>query len=144
MAKILLVYWSGTGNTSLMAEKISQGVKNKSGDITVVQVSDVVAEDVKKYDSFLFGCPSMGVEELEEVDFLPFYESIESELVGKKIGLFGSYGWGTGEWMENWESRVIANGSILFEKGVRVLSTPGPDEQEDCLLFGERFYQFVS
>ena len=46
----------------------------------------------------------MGAEELEDGEFAPMYEACKAKFAGKKIGLFGSYGWGDGEWLRNWDA----------------------------------------
>ena len=98
--KTAVIYWSGTGNTEAMAKAVAEGAGAEL--FTVSEFSG----NVEDYDAIAFGCPAMGAEMLEEGEFDPFFTEIESRLSGKKVGLFGSYGWGDGEWMRNWETRV--------------------------------------
>lgn len=142
MKKAVVVYWSGTGNTEIMAEKIKEGLEEASYEVDLLEVYEALVDEVLEYDKIAFGCSSMGIEELEEEEFEPFFEEIESHLAGRKIALFGSYGWGDGEWMEYWEDRVNDQGAILFEKGLIINSTPSTDEEEECLEFGKRFGEF--
>ncbi len=100
MDKIGVFYWSGTGNTQMMAEAIAQGAK-----VQAVGVSDVTAQAAAQYTKLMLGCPSMGAEVLEEGEFEPFFTELEGDLAGKQVALFGSYGWGDGEWMRDWEER---------------------------------------
>ena len=100
----IVVYWSGTGNTAEIANKIASDLGCEA-----YSVSDISADDVLKKDLIIFGCPAMGAEELEEDEFRPFYESVMAGIGNKKVALFGSYGWGDGEWMRNWESEVSSN-----------------------------------
>jgi len=102
MADVLLVFWSGTGNTEIMAEKIREGLEGAGASVDYKKVDEISSKDVLKYDKIVFGCPSMGVELLEEDEFEPFFEQVENHLNGKKVALFGSYGWGEGEWMDEW------------------------------------------
>lgn len=139
---LLIVYWTGTGNTEMMAEKIYDGVLSTGTVCDLKFVTDVSREDINKYEKIAFGCPSMGIENLEEDDFEPFFEEIEDLLIGKKIALFGSYGWGDGEWMGEWENRVINLGANLFEQGFKIASTPDDDELEECFSFGVNFTKF--
>ena len=104
MAKISLVYWSGTGNTQAMADYVVEGVKSAGAEVDVFEVTEANADDVLKSDVILLGCPSMGSEVLEEESMEPFMEEIEGGLSGKKVGLFGSYGWGDGQWMRDCRS----------------------------------------
>ena len=97
--KVSIVYWSGTGNTEAMANAVAEGAKNTGAEVELLPVSA---------DALLFGCPAMGSEELEESEFEPFFSSVEGSLSGKKVGLFGSYDWGDGEWMRTWQQRVEA------------------------------------
>ena len=112
MSKIAVVYFSNTGNTEAMADAIADALNGKA-DVKEIQASDFTADQVKDYDAIAFGCPAMGSEVLEEDVFEPMFESVEGELKGKKIALFGSYGWGDGEWMRNWADRCASDGAVL-------------------------------
>ena len=103
MNKIAVIYWSGTGNTQAMAEAVAEGAKASGAQTDLLTSAQAV--NASAYDAFALGCPAMGAEELEDSEFLPVLERIEPDLVGKKVGLFGSYGWGDGEWMRAWEAR---------------------------------------
>ena len=82
------------------------------------------------YEAVAFGCPAMGDEVLEESEFEPFFTSVEGELSGKKVVLFGSYGWGDGEWMRNWEERVKKAGAELVGgEGCIVNDAPSDDDE---------------
>jgi flavodoxin short chain len=137
-----MVYWSGTGNTEIMAEKIKEGLENAGASVDFKTVDQVEPSDVANYDKIVFGCPSMGVETLEEDEFEPFFENVEGMLSGKKVALFGSYGWGEGEWMDAWVERTEATGAVLFDQGLRINSTPSSEEEEKCVEFGEGFANF--
>ena len=108
--KVNVVYWSGTGNTETMAEAVAEGAKNAGAEVAVINVSDADSS-VLDADVLILGCPAMGSEELEESEFEPFFTSIEGKIAGKRIGLFGSYDWGDGEWMRTWQDRVSADGA---------------------------------
>lgn len=142
MKKAIIVYWSGTGNTEIMAEEIKKGLELESYNVTMKEVYDTDASEVLSYDKIALGCSSMGVEELEEEEFEPFFQQLEHNITDKHIAIFGSYGWGDGEWMEDWEDRVNDAGAILFEnKGLIINSTPSSEEEEACVEFGVRFGQ---
>ena len=106
MSKVAVVYWSGTGNTQAMAEAIAEGAKGAGAETLLATPGDFNADMIKDFDAIAFGCPAMGAEELEDSEFLPMYEPCETKLSGKKVALFGSYGWGNGEWMRIWEKQV--------------------------------------
>ena len=142
MANVLVVYWSGTGNTEIMAEKIKEGLESAGETVDFKTVDQVEPSDVANYDKIAFGCPSMGVETLEEDEFEPFFENAEGMLSGKKVALFGSYGWGEGEWMDAWVERTQAAGANLYDHGLRVNSTPSSEEEDKCFEFGEGFAKF--
>jgi flavodoxin I len=141
MANVLLVYWSGTGNTEIMAEKIKEGLESAGATVDYRTVDQVEPSEISDYDKIVFGCPSMGVETLEEDEFDPFFEEVEGLLSGKKVLLFGSYGWGEGEWMDGWIERTNATGAVLFE-GFKVNSTPSSEEEEKCVELGVNFANF--
>lgn len=142
MADILLVYWSGTGNTEIMAEKIKEGLEGAGASVDYKKVDEISPKEALKYDKIVFGCPSMGVELLEEDEFEPFFEEVENQLNGKKVALFGSYGWGEGEWMDEWINRINQSGAVLYETGLKVNSTPSSEEEVTCVQFGEGFAKF--
>lgn len=141
MSKTAVIYWSGSGNTKAMAEAIYEGIKSKQ-ESDLYEVSSFNDSLFDDYDSFAFGCPAMGCEVLEEAEFEPFYSSIEDKLNGKKTALFGSYDWGDGQWMSDWQERLTSKGGILFEEGLTVNNTPDSDALSNCKEFGERFAQF--
>ena len=105
MSKVAVVYWSGTGNTEAMAYAVEEGAKDKGAEVFFIQAADFSADQVSAYDAIAFGCPAMGDEVLEESEFDPMFTDVEAALSGKKVALFGSYGWGDGQWMRDWEDR---------------------------------------
>ncbi|HLW22635.1 MAG TPA: flavodoxin [Sphaerochaetaceae bacterium] len=135
---IAIIYYSSTGNTEAMANLIGEGARNAGAQADVIPVAQCDRSMLESYDRFAFGCPAMGQEELDDTEFLPFYDSVESDLKGRDVALFGSFGWGDGEWMRVWQDRVIAAGANLFEEGLAVQEEPGP-ESESCRAFGFRF-----
>ena len=125
MKVMKIIYWSGTGNTEAMAKAVGEGVENAGGKAMVMEVSEVSAADLAMDTVLALGCPSMGAEQLEEDVMEPFFAELESQIKGKHILLFGSYGWGDEEWMRDWEGRVVAaGGSLVGETGITVLGEP--------------------
>ena len=140
MEKILVVYWSGTGNTEIMAQKVAEGINAAGAEADLREVSSVDASEIKDFNKIAFGCPAMGSEELEPDEFEPFYSSIEGELKGKNIALFGSYEWAEGEWMKTWEERAKNVGANVFEgEGLIIYDKPDSEGIAKCKAFGERF-----
>ena len=136
MSKVAVVYWSGTGNTEAMAEAVSAGVKEKGSEAVMLTAGEFDASMVDAIDAIAFGCPSMGSEELEESEFLPMFSACEAKLQGKKIALFGSYGWGDGEWMRNWEETCKADGAILACDSVICNDAPDDNGIAECEALG--------
>lgn len=136
--KQAVIYWSGTGNTAMMANSIAAGM---GADTEVLSV-DQVAGGVADYDKIAFGCPSMGDEQLEEGEFEPFFESVEGQLKGKKVALFGSYGWGDGKWMRDWEERTSRAGATVYAEGLILNGAPDADGKAQCEAFGKGFAAF--
>lgn len=137
MSKIAVVYWSGTGNTQAMAEAVAAGVEKAGAQVEVLEASVFGRERVKEFDAIAFGCPSMGAEQLEESEFEPMFQSCEPELSGKKIALFGSYGWGDGEWMRNWEQVCRDDGAVLVCDSVICNEAPDEESQAACVALGK-------
>ena len=134
--KTAVVFWSGTGNTEAMANAVADGMKEKGAEVSVLGPSDFTADKVAEFDAIAFGCPAMGNEVLEESEFDPMFTGIESALKDKKIALFGSFGWGDGEWMRNWEDRCKAVGANLVCESVMVNDAPDSDGVENCKKLG--------
>lgn len=140
MEKMLVVYWSGTGNTEAMANAIADGAKSAGAEVDVKNVSE--NPDVNQYSKIAFGCPAMGAENLEEGEFEPYFSEVEGSLSGKKVALFGSYDWGTGEWMVTWADRVKDAGANLFKDGLTVNLSPDDDAIAECENYGSEFASF--
>lgn len=139
MKKVSVIYWSGTGNTETMAKAIAEGAKIDDVQVSLLNVNDASCDDVKNSDSLALGCPSMGTEVLEEAEMEPFVESIESLVKGKKLVLFGSYGWGDGEWMRNWVERMENCGASLVEdEGLIANYEPNDEILGKCKELGEK------
>ncbi len=136
MSKVAIVYWSGTGNTAAMAQYVAEGVTAAGGEAELL-TSDVFSPDqMDTYDAVAFGCPSMGAEQLEESEFEPMFSACEPKLNGKKIALFGSYGWGDGEWMRTWEEQCRNDGAALACDCVICNDAPSGDAIEECRDLG--------
>ena len=135
--KVSIVYWSGTGNTELMAASAAEGAKRAGADVEMLTAAEADAS-VLKSDALLFGCPAMGAEQLEETEFEPFFSAIEGKLAGKKVGLFGSYGWGDGEWMRTWTERVKKAGVVMIADGVIANEAPDEAASAECEALGEK------
>ncbi|MBE6349617.1 MAG: flavodoxin [Spirochaetaceae bacterium] len=134
---VAIVYWSGTGNTEAMAQAIAEGVKKSGNNASLFTASDFDATQINSFDSIAFGCPAMGAEVLEENEFEPMFSSCEDQLNGKKIALFGSYGWGDGEWMRSWEERCSNKGIMLIKEGLICHENPDEEGLTQCRLLGE-------
>ena len=137
MTKAAIVYWSGTGNTEEMAHAVVTGAKRADVDVTIYTAAEFHEDMMDTYDSIAFGCPAMGAEELEDSEFGPMFEACESKLKGKKIGLFGSYDWGDGEWMRTWEEQCNALGAILVAEPVICNLSPDENAKTACQELGK-------
>lgn len=136
MKKIPVIYWSGTGNTKIMAEAIAAALEGAGAEVVLTEVGNITASEAAEYPVLALGCSAMGVEVLEEYEFEPFFTELEGSLSGKIVGLFGSYGWG-GTYMQDWESRVVAAGGKLVGESVLAFNTPDEEALECCRRLGE-------
>ncbi len=136
MSKVAVVYWSGTGNTETMANAVADGARGAGAEVSLLTSSEFDAGKVSAYDSIAFGCPAMGAEVLEESEFDPMFTALENSLSGKKIGLFGSYGWGDGQWMRDWEDRCRTDGAVLASESVIANSALDDSALDDCKSLG--------
>ena len=137
MSKIAIVYWSGTGNTEAMANLIADGAKEAGKAADLFAAADFSAEKADEYDIIAFGCPSMGDEELEEEEFKPMFDSCVPHLKSKKIALFGSYGWGDGEWMRTWEASCNEAGLTLVHESIIVNEAPEGEDAASLVAMGK-------
>lgn len=136
MRKTAVVYWSGTGNTQMMAEKVAEGVRAAGAEADVYNCTEFSADLMDNYEAVAFGCPSMGSEQLEDTEFEPVFTECEAKLSGKVIGLFGSYGWGDGEWMRSWEARCNDGGANLVCDSVICNEAPDEEALSACRALG--------
>jgi len=136
MSKIAVVYWSGTGNTAAMAAAVEEGAKEAGAEVTVFTATEFDASVMDSFDAIAFGCPSMGAGALEDGEFAPMFEACEAKLSGKKIALFGSYGWGDGEWMRNWEEQCKNDGAVLACDFVICNESPDDEAVAACKALG--------
>lgn len=134
---IAVIYWSGTGNTETMAQAVAEGAKSAGATVALLNVGETSADAAAAYDALALGCPAMGNEVLEEFDFEPFFAELEGKISGKTVGLFGSYGWGDGQWMRDWVERTEAAGALIATgEGVMANNEPDDDALDACRSMG--------
>lgn len=133
MNKVAIVFWSATGNTETMANCIAEGAGAAA---TIVPCGEMNAAKLGEYDVVAFGCPAMGAEQLEESEFEPMYQDLRGSLSGKPVGLFGSYGWGDGEWIRTWAEDAEAAGARLVVEPVMANGSPDGDAETACAALG--------
>ena len=136
MERVAVVYWSGTGNTESMACQIAEGAREAGAEVSVFTAEAFQSGLIGEFDRFAFGCPAMGAEELEENEFEPMFAACEGGLSGRKVALFGSYGWGDGEWMRLWEERCLQAGIVLLAGSVICCETPDDGAAAACRELG--------
>ena len=136
MSKVAVIYWSGTGNTEAMAKAVLRGAQDAGASAQLFGVGDFSAASAASFDAFALGCPAMGSESLEDSEFEPVYDELKGALAGKKVGLFGSYGWGDGEWMRTWEEDCAAAGITLAADSVICNDAPDDDAIAACKALG--------
>ena len=132
MNKVCVVYWSGTGHTEAMAQAVAESSQGK-----LFTAAEFGPDQAKEYDAIAMGCPAMGAEVLEEEEFQPMFDAVKPVLAGKKVALFGSYGWGDGEWMRNWEEECLGAGATLACDSVICQDDPDEVALAACRALGE-------
>ncbi len=137
MSKVAVVFWSGTGNTEAMAGFVAEGAKEAGAEVSVIPSAEFTADAAAGFDGIAFGCPSMGTEQLEEMDFQPMWDDVKGSISGKKVGLFGSYGWGDGEWMRNWRDECGTLGVNMPADDVICNGAPDEDAAANCRALGQ-------
>ena len=137
MKKTAVIYWSGTGNTEAMANAVLEGMKSAGAEASLLTVDQVNAADLSGYAAIAFGCPAMGSEVLEEMEFQPMFDECKNRLSGKAVALFGSYGWGDGQWMRDWEADCGNAGVNLVCDSVTCCEAPDDAALEACRALGK-------
>lgn len=139
MSNIQVVFWSQSGNTEAMANAVADGIRKAGKEADVVFVGDASIDELKSAKVFALGCPAMGAEVLEEGEMEPFVSNLEMSVSGKTIGLFGSYGWGDGQWMRDWVDRMTSAGATVVDgEGVICMGAPDADATAQCEALGAR------
>ena len=133
---VAVVFWSGTGNTEAMANAVAEGARSTGADVSLMTCSEFDESQVAGFDALVFGCPAMAAEVLEEGEFDPMFTAVEGSLAGKKVALFGSYGWGDGEWMRSWEERCASNSITLAAESVICQDAPDDAALAQCKALG--------
>ena len=133
MSKVGIIYWSSTGNTEAMAQAVEEGAKAAGADVEIMEVADADVDKALSFDVLALGCPAMGDEVLEEGTMEPFVAEVEKFASGKKIALFGSYGWGDGEWMRNWVDQMKNAGADVIG-GEDAICADAPDDETEAKL----------
>ncbi len=136
--KAAVIYWSGTGNTEAMANAVADGMKSKGAEVCMFTPADLDMAAIRGCSAVAFGCPAMGAEVLEEAEFQPMWDDIKSQLSGKKVAFFGSYGWGDGEWMRSWEADASDAGVSLSAESVMANNAPDDEAIEKCKALGAK------
>lgn len=137
MKKAAVIYWSGTGNTETMANAVAEGMKGAGAEVSLLSADAVSAADLAGLDAVALGCPAMGSEVLEDMEFEPMFDGCKSSLKGKRVALFGSYGWGGGEWMHNWERDCRSSGIQLACDSVICNEAPDDAVLAACQALGK-------
>lgn len=135
MKKVSVIYWSGTGNTEKMADYIGVGLSKEGAEVNILRVDNASMDHIENSDLVVLGCSAMGAEVLEEYEMEPFVESLKDKIGGKPLGLFGSYDWGDGEWMRNWEARMEGYGAKLVREGLIIQNMP--EDSAECEEFAK-------
>ena len=135
--KASVIYWSGTGNTEAMANEIASKLKELGADTKLVSVEEASIDDAKEAELLALGCPAMGAEELEEDYFRPYFDSIKDIIKDKKLAIFGSYEWNSGEWMDLWKKECEDDGITVIDALI-AYDHPDAEALEKCRELAEK------
>lgn len=136
-----VIYWSQTGNTQKMAELIAKGIEEGGKKVELVELANISVNDLKDEEVIILGSPAAGTEDIEETQVEPFVQSLKGNIEGKKVALFGSWGWGEGEYIEQIEERIKSYGGELIGKSLTVMESPEGEDEAKCVEFGKLIAQ---
>ena len=138
MDKVYVIFWTQGGNTGQMAQAVGEGVTSEGKEVIYLQPGEAKVEELKNVAGFAMGCPAMGDEVLEESEMEPFVAEAEAIVKGKTVALFGSYGWGDGQWMRDWTQRMKnAGATVVGGEGVIAHEAPDADALQACNELGK-------
>ena len=129
--KVAVIYASTTGNTEAMANAVSEAVKGTGAEVIFGKTDSSDKSEVTGCDVILLGSPAMGAEVLED-SMETFFSGIVGSISSKKVGLFGSYDWGGGQWIRDWNDRVTNAGAVSAAEPLMVHVTPEDADIEKC------------
>ena len=136
MSTLNIIYYTGTGNTQDMAKYIGEGAESAGVSVKLINVEEA-DETAVDADFIAFGSPAGGAEEVAP-EMVEFIEGIKDKISGKTIGLFGSYDWGQGGWMETWREEMIAENLSVVDDGLIIhLSVDDDEKIEKCREYGK-------
>lgn len=134
---IKIIYWTGTGNTGNMAKYIAEGIVQGKREVEIKEVANANEQDLEEAELIVLGCPAMGSEEIDDTEMLPFIEEVQTMFNGKKIALFGSYGWGSGEWMELWKEQMEDLGATVVAEPLIINEFTKGQDEAICNQYGK-------
>ena len=134
---IKIIYWTGTGNTGNMAKYIAEGIVQGKREVEIKEVANANEQDLEEAELIVLGCPAMGSEEIDDTEMLTFIEEVQTMFNGKKIALFGSYGWGSGEWMELWKEQMEDLGATVVAEPLIVNEFTKGQDEAICNQYGK-------
>ncbi|MBB6625324.1 flavodoxin [Clostridium gasigenes] len=132
-----IIYWSGTGNTEDIANLIAKGIEDGGKEAELINISNNSVDNIEE-EVVVLGCAAMGNEELEESEFIPALEKLQDTLKSKKVALFGSYGWGDGEWMRIWEESMTSMGIQVLLEPLIINYAPEGEAIKECIDYGSQ------
>ena len=148
MAKVLICYYTRSGNTKKMASLIEKGVRSEGVDVDVKAVKDVRPSSLLKYDAIVIGSPTYyGLMAGEVKILLDRSVKYHGKLDGKVGGAFSSsYNVGGGN-----ETTIMALLQAMLIHGMVVcgdsegdhygpVSIEKPDKRVEkvCRRYGQR------
>jgi NAD(P)H dehydrogenase (quinone) len=139
MGRILVIYFSATGNTKRMAELVAEGAsKGGKHDVKLAPVQELDVAEVDRADGFAFGSPDyftyMAGEMKTFFDRALFHAKA---IKGKPFVTFMSHGGGGGG-LESLDRLGAAVGLVRAEEGVKALNAPNKEASRECVGLGER------
>lgn len=137
MLKVLIVYYSQTGNTEKMARAIEEGAKSVVG-INVEVKYFVRPEELEEADAIILGMPTYYHDiGMDMKNLLEGASKQEINLKGKVGAAFGSYGW-SGE-APNMLTEIMKKRFEMdvIEPALRIKYNPDSKALEECRKLGK-------
>ena len=153
MPKILVVYYSRSGNTEKMADEVAKGIKKEKVPVELKRVEDVKVNDLLNYDGIVIGSPTYYGTMAAQIkklldDSVKFHGRLEGK-VGAAFASSANVGGGNETTILDILNALLIHGMVIAgdsqgdHYGPVAVGTPDGRALKQCLRLGERIAKLI-